>query len=42
MNYSEHVKTGQRMIDSFEISFVRTFNPPITITPDSILMGRGS
>ena len=30
-NYSEYIKTGQKMIDSFEISFARTFNPPITI-----------
>ena len=30
-HYSEYIKIGQKMIDSFEISFARTFNPQITI-----------
>jgi hypothetical protein len=30
-HYTEYIKIGQKIIDSFEISFARTFNPPLTI-----------
>ena len=30
-HYSEYIKIGQKMIDSFEISFARTFNPMVII-----------